>query len=105
MFFLQHRSRTLVSNASGTAVGEYCLETGAWWRFDLDRNAKYRLSEHVQGHNDLSTNVLELLGIVITAWALVVGAGSRPRVWGENGLVLGDNMAVVHWISKCRGGK
>ena len=28
-FFLQHRSRTLVSDASGTAVGGYCLETGA----------------------------------------------------------------------------
>ena len=104
MFFLQRRSCTLVSDASGTAVGGYCLETGAWWRFDLDRNAKYRLSEHVQGHNDLSTNVLELLGIVITAWALVVGAGSRPRFGGESVLMLGDNMAAVHWISKCRGG-
>ena len=38
-FFLQRRSRTIVTDASGTAVGGYCLETGAWWRFDLDRNA------------------------------------------------------------------
>ena len=38
--FLRRRSRTLVSDASVTAVGRYCLETGAWWRFDLDRNAK-----------------------------------------------------------------
>ena len=98
-------SRTLVSDASGTAVGGYCLETGAWWRFDLDRNAKSRLSEHVKGHNDLSINVLELLGMVITAWALVVGAGSKPQFGGENVLMLGDNMAAVHWIRKCRGGK
>ena len=83
MFFLQHRSRTLVSNASGTAVGEYWLETGAWWRFDLDRNAKSRLSEHVKGHNGLSIDVLKLLGMVVTAWALVVGTGSRRRFGGR----------------------
>ena len=104
-FFLRRRLRTLVSNASGTAVGGYCLETGAWWRFDLDRNAKSRLSEHVHGHDDLSINVLELLGMVVTAWALVVGAGSRPLFGGENVQMLGDNMAGVYWISKCRGGK
>ena len=72
-FFLQRRSRTLVSDASGTAVGGHCLETGTWWRLDLNRNAKSRLSEHVKRHNDLSINVLELLGMVVTAWALVVG--------------------------------
>ena len=66
-------SRTLVSDASGTAVGGHCLETGTWWRLDLNRNAKSRLSEHVKRHNDLSINVLELLGMVVTAWALVVG--------------------------------
>ena len=60
-------SRTLVSDASGKAVGGYCLETGAWWRFDLDGNAKSRLSEHVKGQNDFSINVLELLGMAITA--------------------------------------
>ena len=81
------------------------METGAWWRFDLHWNAKSRLSEHVQGHDDLSINVLELLGMVIQAWALVVGAGSRPQFGGENVLMLGDNMAAVHWISKCRRGK
>ena len=66
-FFLQRRSRTLASDAPGTAVGRYCLETGAWWQFDLARNAKSRLSEHVKGQNDFSINVLELLGMAITA--------------------------------------
>ena len=37
------------------------------------------------------------------AWALVVGAGSRPRFGGENVLMLGDNTAAVHWKGKCRG--
>ena len=104
-FFLQHRSHTLVSDESGTAVGGYCLETGAWWRFDLDRNAKSRLSEHVNGHKDLSNNVLKPLGMVITEVAFVVGTGSKPRFGGENVLMLGDNMAALHWISKRRGGK
>ena len=104
-FLLQCRSRTLLSDASGTAVSGYCLETGEWWRFDLERNAKARLSEHVQRHDDLSVNVLELLGMVITTWALVVGAGSRQRFGGEIMLMLGDKIAAVHWTSKCRGGK
>ena len=102
--FLQRHSRTLVSDASGPAVGGYCLETGAWWRFDVDQDAKSRLSQRVKDHNDLSINVLELLGMVITAWMFVVGAGSQPRFEGENVLVLGDNMSAVHWIGKCRGG-
>ena len=81
------------------------METEAWWRFDLDWNAKSRLSEHVQGHDDLSINVLELLGMVITAWAMVVGADSWPWYGGEIVKMLGDNMVVVHWISQCQGGK
>ena len=77
------------------------MEIGAWRRFDLDRNAKSRLSEHDQGHDDLAINVLELLGMAIMAWALVVGAGSQLRFGGENVLTLGDNMAAVRWISTC----
>ena len=41
------------------------METGAWWRFD--RNAKSPLSEHVKGNNDVSINVLDLLGMVVRA--------------------------------------
>ena len=43
--------------------------------------------------------------MVITAWSLVVGAGSRPRFGGENVVMLGDSMVAVHGKSKCRGGK
>ena len=96
-FFLQRRSRTLVSDASGMAVRGYCFETGGWWRFDLDRDANSRLREDVKGRNDLSINAVEMLGMVITAWALVVAAGSRPRFGGEDALMPADNMAVVRW--------
>ena len=98
--FLQHRSRTFVSDASGTAVGGYYLEARAWWRFDLDRNAMCRLSEHVQGHDDLSINVLG-----DGYHGAGVGRRRRLRFGSENALMLGDNMAAVHWTSKCRGGK
>ena len=58
---------TLWSDASGDALGRYCLESGLWWRLDLDANVRARLRSCKKYRDDLSMNLLELLGMVITA--------------------------------------
>ena len=73
-FNLQPHSRTLISDASGDVVGGFCLEIGLWWRMDFDDDTRNRLRAHVQGRDDLSINVLELLVIIVTAWAFAVDA-------------------------------
>ena len=50
-------------------------------------------------------NVFELLGMVVTAWALIVHAGARPEYPGQSILMRGDNMSAVHWVDKCRGAR
>ena len=60
--------RTLFSDASKTAVGGYCLETGVYWRYDTTAQEHSRVcgsSKSVRGENDLSFNVLERLGMVV----------------------------------------
>ena len=42
-----------------------------WWRFDFDEDVRARLLKQVRGWNDLSINVFELLGMVVTAWLFV----------------------------------
>ena len=42
-----------------------------------------RVRVHKQDQEDLSINGLELLGMVITAWAFFGPAGTRPNYGGE----------------------
>ena len=67
--------RTLFSDASKTAVGGFYLETGVYWRYELNDRERSRFcgsSGSVGCEDDLSINVLELLGMVVSAWVLVV---------------------------------
>ena len=67
--------RTLFSDASKTAVGGFCLETGVYWGYELNDRERSRFcgsSGSVSFEDDLSINVLELLGMVVSAWVLVV---------------------------------
>ena len=72
---------------------------------DFDYNTQDRLRSYVQGRDDLSFNVLELLAMVVTAWAFTVEAKSAPQYAGESILMRGDNMSAVHWVNRCRGGR
>ena len=50
------RGRAMLGNRGVVAVS-----------FAVDQDAEFRLSEKIEGHNDLSNIVIELLGVVITA--------------------------------------
>ena len=109
MYHLLERpaQRTLFSDASKIAVGGYCLETGVYWRYDLTAQEQSRFcgsSKSVRGVDDLSINVLELLGMVVSAFVLVSSCADRPSATGDCALLRGDNEAAVHWVRRCRGG-
>ena len=103
-FVLQPHSRTLFSDASGKALGGFRLETGQWWRWDLDTNAQSRVREQVNSFTDLSINVLELLAMVVTAYVMIVLSGDEPPYDEASVLMRGDNSSAVSWVNKCRGG-
>ena len=110
MYHLLERpaKRTLFSDASKTAVAGYCLETGVYWRYDLTVQEQSRFcgsSKSVDSVDDLSINVLELLGMVVSAFVLVYLCAERPSATGDCVLLRGDNEAAVHWVRRCRGGR
>lgn len=101
--YLQPPRRIFVRDASGDAMGGYCLETGRWWRINFTEDIRARLRKRVCQRDDLSMNVFELLGMV--AWAMTVHAGERPDYSGQSVLMRGDNISAVDWVSRCRGGQ
>ena len=109
MYHLLERpaQRTLFSDASKTAVGGYCLETGVYWRYDLTAQEQSRFcgsSKSVRGVDDLSVNVLERLGMVVSAFVLVFSCADRPSATGGCALLRRHNEAAVHWLRRCRRG-
>ena len=100
--------RTLFSDASKPVVGGYRLETGFWWRYTFDENERARFcgySTMVTGENDISINIAELLGMVMSAWMLVILCGERPDNTCNSALLRGDNESAVQWVKRCRGGR
>ena len=53
----------------------------------------------------VTTKLLELLGISMTAWLMVELVGDRPDAEGVPIFMGGYNMAVVSWITRCDGTK
>jgi hypothetical protein len=101
--------RCWFSDASYTAIGGLCSTCGFWWRWVLTVEQCSRLIRSVrvsgqQVHDGwLHTNLLELVGMVMTAWIIVVCVGERPAVGGEVVLLRGDNQSAVQWV-RHRGG-
>ena len=57
------------------------------------------------GHDSLSINVLELFGMVWTAYVIIVIRKDLPGRAGEAVLLRGDNSSTVQWVTNCRGGE
>ena len=81
-----------------TTVGVICLETGAYWRYDISAKEQSPFrgsSKYVTCEDDLSVNVLELMTMVVTVWVFVIFNFSRTTVrdgrlcvvaWGRRSL-------------------
>ena len=100
--------RALFSDASNTAVGGYCIETGVCWRYNLTAQEQSRFcgsSKSVHGEDDLSNNVLEVLGMVVSAFVPVSSCADRPSATGDCALLenatmplcIGCGSAVGDW--------
>ena len=105
-FVKQRRSRTWFSDALLAAVGELCMETGVYWRFDLPEEVQKRTVKGWRAVADLiSINLSEVMAMLMTAYVMIDMNGERPRRRGEAVLMRADNEAVVTWVRRFRGGK
>ena len=100
--------RTLTSDASKHAVGGFYLETGQYWWYGLSEEDLARFcgsSKHLQSQDSISINALELLGMVMSAYMLVVVCGERLVADKDCVLLRGDSEAAIHWVRRCWRGK
>ena len=97
--------RHWLSDATLSAVGGYCAETGIWWRYDLTTEEKSRslVGAKCKANNAISINLLELLAMVMTAYVMVVQKSDRSNIVGAPVVMLGDNVSAVTWVNKCGG--
>jgi len=107
--FPQPPAYMLWSDASGDAMGGWFLEHGAdsgiWWRYDFSTEVRSRFREKIHGRDDLSINVLELLGMVVGAWVFIVQAKTKPAYARDSVRMRGDNSSAVGWVNRCKAGK
>ena len=106
-FAQQIASRTLFSDASTKRVGGVCMEKRWYWFWTLPQEVEGRTITHRKhGEGDfMDTNLLELLGVVVSAYVLVEMTEDRPGRKGEAVMMRADNTRAVGWVWTCRGGK
>ena len=100
-------SRRYYSDASFTAVGGFCPELQVYWRYDLNHRLSELLRKQVvtKGEDAITINLLELCGMVMTAYVTQVLLKDRPKIPGDPVLLRGDNAAAVSWINRCGGSR
>ena len=92
-------------------MGGSCVEREVFWRYDLQKKLTAELKRRADRRETCSTcssitiNLLELLGVVVTAWVMLELVGDRVDEKGDPILMRGDNTAAVSWISRCGGAR
>ena len=91
-FVKQTHKRTWFSDASFEAVGGLCLEMRVCWRHNLSEGeVKRTIRSRKGGDRFRVSNILELLGMVMTAYVVIVIKRDRPAKEGESVLTIGDS--------------
>ena len=93
----QTHVRIWFSDASFEAVGGICLETGLYWRYSLSEDEVKRTIRNRKGgdRNRLSIKVLELLGMVMTAYVIIAIKRDRPAKEWESMLMRRDSSSAA----------
>eukprot|EP00953_Heterococcus_sp_UTEX-ZZ885_P010203 5960-Heterococcus_DN1.PRE.3 len=101
-------AQTWPSDASFEAIGGYCLETGTFWRYDLTQEQASRVLKESHKNQPtmlLNINILELLGMVVSAYVMDIQLRIQPEFAGDLVLLRDDNKSAVDWINKAGGTK
>ena len=98
-------SRRYYSDASFTAVGGVWPELKVYQRYDLNPVLSRLLKNQTvtKGEDAIKINLLELGGMVMTAYVTQVILHDRSDMQGNSVLLRGENVAAVSWINRCGG--
>ena len=103
----RHAVRHYLSDASFDAIGGYCKELRVYWRYDLPPVLSVELKQKAAQRktSSITINLLELVGMVVTAWVMQELVGDLPQTKGDPVLMRGDNVAAVTWSNRCGGAR
>ena len=89
--------RHCFSDASFEAVSGYGVEKKVYWRYDLPPPMTKELTRKAERRETctITINLLELLGVVVTAWLMLELQGDEPASAGDPIVLRGDNVAAV----------
>ena len=78
-----------------------------YWRYNLTEEERARTIRSRKGGlmNRLSINILELLGMVMTAFVMILLRKDGLARVGEPVLIRGNISSAVQWVKNCQGGK
>ena len=90
-------SRRYYSDASLTAVGGFCPELQVYWSYDLNPHLSKLLRNQIvtKGMDAITINLLELCGMVTTAYVTQVILQDRPKTPGGPVPFRGGTVAAV----------
>ena len=99
--------RYYLSDASFDAIGGFRQKLIIYWRSDLPLALSVELKRKAARRETCSVtiNLLELVGMMLTAWAMHELVGERPESKGDPILMRGDNFAAVTWANRCGGAR
>ena len=86
-------------------MGGFCVEKKVFWRYDLptELTAELKRKADLQETCTITSNLLELLGMVVISWVMLELVGDRPDAAGDPILMRGDNMVAVSWVARSGG--
>ena len=78
-----------------------------YWRYDLptELTAELKRKAELNETRTITINLLDFLGMVVTAWVTLELVGDTPERDGDPVLMRGDNTAAVSWVSRCGGAR
>ena len=96
-----------LSDASFDAICGFCRKLRIYWRYDLPLALSAELKRKAVHRETYSVTIhlLELVGIVLTAWVMHELVGNLPESKGDPILMREDNFTVVTWVNRCGGAR
>ena len=99
--------RYYLSGASFDAIGGFCRKLRICWSYNLPIALSAELKRKAARRETcrFTINLLELVGMVLTAWVMHELVRDRPESKRDPILMRGDNFAAVTWANRCGGAR
>ena len=100
-------ARRYYSDASFTAIWDFCPELKVYWRYSLAEALTLELKKQSvrKQAGSITIHLLELIGMMMSAFVMQIAENDRPEYAGDTVLLRGDNVSAVSLLNRCGGAR